>query len=111
MFAQPAVSLVRVLANYLLFRTAFSSLPQLGQKWRKLTEKYDKALTGKSQERPRWDTCMKRLYGTFGVPMSAVYVKKHFDPESLERVSSLSISYFVTIFVFHDSILLGSDHG
>lgn len=77
----------RTLANYLIFRTAFSSLPQLGQKWRKLTEKYDRALTGKSQERPRWDTCMKRLYGTFGVPMSAVYVKKHFDPESLERVS------------------------
>jgi predicted metalloendopeptidase len=70
-----------------MFRVAFSALPQLGKKWRKLTEKFDKALTGKSVERPRWDTCMRRLYGTFGVPMSALYVNHHFDPESLDKVN------------------------
>lgn len=48
-----------------------------------LTEKLDKALTGKSKERPRWDTCMRRLYSSFGVPMSAMYVKEHFDSDSL----------------------------
>lgn len=79
----------RTLANYLMFRVAFSALPQLGKKWRKLTEKYDKALTGKSVERPRWDTCMRRLYGTFGVPMSALYVNHHFDPESLDKVNQV----------------------
>jgi len=79
----------RIIANYLMFRMAFSALPQLGKKWRKLTEKYDKALTGKSGERPRWDTCMRRLHGTFGVPMSGLYVRDHFDPESLEKATEM----------------------
>ena len=94
------INLNRILANYLMFRIAFSALPQLGKKWRKLTEKYDKVLTGKSIERPRWDTCMRRLYGTFGVPMSALYVNHHFDPESLEKVCSSTISFHKTHFSF-----------
>lgn len=59
---------------------------ETGKKYRKLGDKLDRSLTGKAAERPRWDTCMRRLYGTFGVPMSALYVKDHFDPASLEKV-------------------------
>ena len=70
----------------MVWRLAYSTFGQLGKRWRMLSEKYDKALTGKTRERPRWDTCMRRLFGSFGVPMSAMYVKEHFDTDSLERV-------------------------
>lgn len=69
-----------------------------GKKYRKLGDKLDRSLTGKVAERPRWDTCMRRLYGTFGVPMSALYVKDHFDPGSLEKVR---FNYILFKFLFH----------
>lgn len=70
------------------WRLVFSTFAQLGKRWRMLSEKYDKALTGKGKERPRWDTCMRRLYSSFGVPMSTMYVKEHFDTDSLHMVSA-----------------------
>jgi len=32
---------------------------------------------------------MRRLFGSFGVPMSAMYVKEHFDTDSLERAKEM----------------------
>ncbi|KAI1296496.1 Membrane metallo-endopeptidase-like 1 [Halotydeus destructor] len=88
----------RVLANYMVWRLVYSTFPQLGRRWRMLSDKYDKALTGKTKERPRWDTCMRRLYGSFGVPLSAMYVKEHFDEDSMHMAKEM-VQYIRTEFI------------
>lgn len=37
----------------------------------------------------RYDTCIRRLYNSFGVPMSSMYVQKYFDVEAKDMVSDL----------------------
>lgn len=70
------------LANYLIWRVVFSSMPQLNSNWRAIYEKLNRIVSGRKSEKQRWSTCMQKLFGSFNVPISALYVKTYFDPKS-----------------------------
>ncbi|RWS10165.1 membrane metallo-endopeptidase-like 1, partial [Dinothrombium tinctorium] len=75
----------RVIANYMIWRAVFSSLGQLDTKWRHLAESYDRVLSGRSIEKPRHDTCIRKLMNRFGIALSAMYIRDKFDEESREK--------------------------
>jgi predicted metalloendopeptidase len=87
----PAVS-PRVLANYMHWRYVKSTMAYLGRKALDIKLDYDKVLTGKSQQTPRWETCVKStagidanylyfLEGSLTNAVGAMYAKQYFPAE------------------------------
>ncbi|XP_015787620.1 neprilysin-2 isoform X2 [Tetranychus urticae] len=79
----------RILANYMIWRAVFSALPSAEEPLRKISEAYSRVISGRKTEKPRWDTCMKRLYSSFGTPLSALYVSRNFDEKSRKQAASM----------------------
>ena len=66
----------------MVWRMVFSALSISEEKLRKISEEYERALSGKKSESPRWDTCINHVYAAFKAPLSSLYVKSSFDEES-----------------------------
>ncbi|XP_053209328.1 neprilysin-2-like [Panonychus citri] len=79
----------RILANYMIWRAVFSALPSAEEPLRKISESYGRVISGRKTEKPRWDTCMKRLYSSFGTPLSALYVSRNFDEKSRQQAATM----------------------
>ncbi|RWS21818.1 Membrane metallo-endopeptidase-like 1, partial [Leptotrombidium deliense] len=88
----------RTIANYMVWRAVFSSIAQLDRKWRNIIENYDRVLSGRTIEKARWDTCIKKLFNYFGTPLSALYVRHTFDEKSRE-IASQMVTYIKNRFI------------
>lgn len=73
----------------MIWRAVFSALPSAEEPLRKISESYGRVISGRKTEKPRWDTCMKRLYSSFGTPLSALYVSRNFDEKSRQQAATM----------------------
>ena len=85
----------RVQANYLVWRYVKSMMPYLDRKALDIKLAYDKVLSGKSQQAPRWETCVKStagidstylyfLEGSLTNAVGAMYAKRYFPADKKE---------------------------
>ena len=75
-----------MIANYILWRVVDESLPLLSKEWREVDLEYEKVLTGKSREKPRWEDCLKRVRDNLGIALSFYYVRHYFKVETKKEV-------------------------
>ena len=75
---QPA----RVQANYMLWRAAAASMKYLTDEARKISLKFSQKLTGKSEETPRWKTCVGAAKGSLANAVGALYVRRYFQEDA-----------------------------
>ncbi|XP_023346897.1 neprilysin-2 isoform X3 [Eurytemora carolleeae] len=92
----------RVQANYLLWRFIKGMVSFSDKEARQIQLKYNMVLTGKEQESPRWETCVKTtsgngenyLYfyeGSLTNAVGAMYAKEYF-PESSKQIADDMVS-------------------
>jgi neprilysin len=85
----------RVQANYMLWRYIKSMMSYLDRRALDIKLDYDKVLSGKSQQSPRWETCVKStagidstyLYfseGSLTNAVGAMYAKRYFPADKKE---------------------------
>ncbi|XP_076162840.1 M13 family metallopeptidase neprilysin 2 isoform X2 [Ptiloglossa arizonensis] len=68
----------RVLANYVMWRAAASSVSYLTEDIRKRQLQYSTALNGKTEREPRWKECIDTVSGSLTISVGAMYVRKYF---------------------------------
>lgn len=56
--------------------------------FRALGFEFSRAVFGLQQRTPRWKSCTANVNANFGVALSYLYVKRHFDQDSREKVGS-----------------------
>jgi predicted metalloendopeptidase len=93
----------RVQANYLFWRYVKFTMAFQGRKALDIKLKYDKVLSGKSQQAPRWETCVKStagidaenlyfLEGSLTNAVGAMYAKRYF-PADKKQVADEMVEY------------------
>ncbi|KAG8183510.1 hypothetical protein JTE90_003860 [Oedothorax gibbosus] len=91
----------RVVANYMMYRLTFQTLFVLSKEWRELVDEYSAVLSGKNQEKPRWELCVGSLYSNLHIALSSSYVKHFFKDFSkhsaLELVKYISKEFQSTL--------------
>ncbi|HTE42520.1 MAG TPA: M13 family metallopeptidase [Steroidobacteraceae bacterium] len=76
--------------EYLRFHLIDSYAPHLSKQFADLHfEFYNKALSGVTQQRPRWKRGVDAVERSIGELAGKVYVERHFTPEAKERVAHL----------------------
>lgn len=61
--------------------------------FRDLGFEFSRAVFGLQQRTPRWKSCTVNVNANFGVALSYLYVKRHFDQTSRQKVSGRFIKY------------------
>ena len=85
----------RAQANYIVWRNVQFAMSYLNEEALQIKLAYSKVLTGKAQEAPRWEKCVKSTAGLDGTyhyfyegsltnAIGAMYAKEHFKVESKE---------------------------
>merc|ERR1711970_786605 len=85
----PTVS-ARAQANYIMWRSVKFAMAYLNEKALQIKLEYSKVLTGKAQEAPRWEKCVKSTAGLDGTylyfyegsltnAVGGMYAREHFD--------------------------------
>jgi len=85
----------RAQANYIVWRNVKFAMSYLDEEALNIKLAYNKVITGKEQEAPRWEKCVKSASGLDGTylyfyegsltnAVGAMYAKKHFKPEAKE---------------------------
>lgn len=91
----------RILANYMLWRIIFQSLPMLNRPWGEISQHYSSVITGKIQHAPRWEQCLGSVMGSLGLAIASLYVKHHFREDSkataLEMVNYIHKEFLKTL--------------
>jgi len=72
----------RVQANYLMWRAAAASMAYMNEASDKISLKFSKKLTGKSEEPPRWRKCVGAASGSLANAVGSLYVTKYFNEDS-----------------------------
>jgi neprilysin len=72
----------RVLANYVMWRQAVSSVSYLPSRFRQRQQVYNQATTGKTVEDPRWLECVAMTLNYYPHAFGALYVRKHFKEDA-----------------------------
>jgi len=80
----------RVQANYLMWRAAAASMSYLNEAADKISLKFSKKLTGKSEEPPRWRKCVGAASGE----LSTMYTMSHFTGSLANAVGSLYVTKY-----------------
>jgi membrane metallo-endopeptidase-like protein 1 len=87
----------RVQSNYMVWRVAAASMKYLDEEARKISLKFSEKLTGKSEETPRWRTCVGAAKGSLANAVGSMYVRKHFKEDAkqsaLEMVSDIRAEF------------------
>ncbi|XP_023345566.1 neprilysin-2 [Eurytemora carolleeae] len=73
---------VRIQANYMMWRSAASSMGFLTEAADKIALKFSKKLTGKSEEPPRWRKCVSAASGSLSNAVGSLYVNKYFKEDA-----------------------------
>ena len=92
----------RLLANYMLWRTALQTLSTGSKEMRDMKDNLHKHLYGITEKIARWKTCLSQLTGSLSMALSSLYTKHHFNSTLKEKVCSHSDhqiirSYFESI--------------
>lgn len=75
-----------------LWWSVFSTVaPMTLSAFRDLGFEFSKAVFGLQQRTPRWKSCTANVNANFGVALSYLYVKRHFDQTSREKVGIYSL--------------------
>ncbi|XP_040574082.1 neprilysin-2 isoform X2 [Lepeophtheirus salmonis] len=87
----------RVKANYLLWRVVSASIKYLNDDAKKISLQFSKKLTGKTEETPRWRTCVDGAKRSLTNAVGAMYIRKYFKEESrksaCEMVKDIRIEF------------------
>ncbi|XP_014207873.1 neprilysin-2-like [Copidosoma floridanum] len=76
----------RVLANYLMWRVAGSSVSYLNDEMRKRQFEFFKTYEGKTEHEPRWKVCVHSVSTRFSTSVGALYVRKYFNGNAKKSV-------------------------
>ena len=71
-----------VIANYLMWRVAISSVDYLSDSLKNLQHEFNKVLTGTEARVPSWKECVDVVLDNYPHALGALYVQKHFSGES-----------------------------
>lgn len=77
------------MANYLMWRVAFSAASSLPKAFRDRAHEYNKALTGREEADPRGLQCTQTALSYFSHAFGALYVRRHFKEEAKENVNTM----------------------
>merc|ERR1711997_1238592 len=66
----------------MLWRAAGTSMKYLTENARKISLKFSQKMTGKTEETPRWRTCVGAAKGSLANAVGAMYVRKYFRQDS-----------------------------
>jgi membrane metallo-endopeptidase-like protein 1 len=72
----------KTLVNYLMWRTASSILPYLGESATKLRLHFNAKITGQLQKPPKWEECVGLVTTTLAHAVGKLYVQKYFKENS-----------------------------
>lgn len=72
----------RTIANLLIWRTTVYSTFFMNSELRKRNLQYFSAISGSSEDEPRWKECVDLTTSGLGISVGALYVKKHFKESS-----------------------------
>ncbi|KAK4337181.1 hypothetical protein RND71_044007 [Anisodus tanguticus] len=61
----------------------------LSNSWRMIYEKLNRVISGRKTSKKRNSSCMQKLFNSFSVPLSALYVKTYFDAKSKKVVEQM----------------------
>jgi predicted metalloendopeptidase len=79
--------IMSVTAERFLWWSVFSTLaPMTRSAFRELGFEFSRAVFGLQQRTPRWKSCTANVNANFGVALSYLYVKRHFDKDSRQKV-------------------------
>jgi len=82
----------RVLANYMLWRVAASSVSYLTEEARDIQLEYSKKITGTEYRQPRWKECMRMVSGSLSHAVGKLYAEKFFRNDAKEQADTM-VSY------------------
>ncbi|KAG6447821.1 hypothetical protein O3G_MSEX005171 [Manduca sexta] len=75
-----------VIIERFLWWSVFSTVaPMTLKAFRELGFEFSKAVFGLQQRTPRWKSCTANVNANFGVALSYLYVKRHFDQDSRQK--------------------------
>lgn len=72
----------RTIANYLIWRVTVYSTYFMSSELRKRNLEYFGAISGKTEEEPRWKECVDLTTSGLSISVGALYVKEHFEESS-----------------------------
>lgn len=72
----------RVIANYMMWRVAASSISYLSEDARALQLAYSKKITGTGKRQPRWKECMGAVSGSLSHAVGKLYAEKFFKKDA-----------------------------
>ncbi|KAK4879936.1 hypothetical protein RN001_008082 [Aquatica leii] len=75
----------RVLANYILWRAAASSVSYLTEELRNRQLQYSTILSGKTEREARWKECVDIAAGSMSIAAGALYVRKYFHEDAKQN--------------------------
>ena len=91
----------RILANYVMWRQALSSVSYMPNKFRQLQQDYTRKTTGRTVETPRWLECVNRVLDFYPHAYGALYVREHFNEaakeKSLEMVNNIKDEFKIML--------------
>jgi len=90
-----------VMANYVAWRQAFSSVNYLPREFRERQLEYDRLTSGRADANPRWLECVETTLSYYPHAFGALYVRKHFKDEAktkaLEMVNNIKDEFKIML--------------
>ncbi|CRK97828.1 CLUMA_CG011204, isoform A [Clunio marinus] len=91
----------RTIANYIMWRQAFSSVNYLPSTFRARQQEYNRLTTGSVTQKSRWLECVDTTLSFFPHSFGALYVRKHFNEEAkgkaLEMVMNIKNEFNIIL--------------
>lgn len=91
----------RIMANYVAWRQAFSSVSYLPSIFRTRQLEYDRLTTGRADANPRWLECVETTLSYYPIAFGALYVRKHFNAAAkdiaLEMVNNIKDEFKIML--------------
>lgn len=82
----------RVVANYMMWRVAASSVSFLSEDARALQLAYSKKITGTGKRQPRWKECMESVSGSLSHAVGKLYAERFFKKDAKASADEM-VSY------------------
>ena len=79
----------RNIANYMLWKVALSTISYMDKSARDLIEAYSRKVSGKTEDTPRWKTCVSTAAGSFSAAVGKLYVNKHFNEGAKDKMMEM----------------------
>ncbi|CAG5129963.1 unnamed protein product, partial [Candidula unifasciata] len=87
----------RVVQNFFSFKYALNRVQDLSHRLREVKLDYDKVMEGKTEETPRWKSCLSSTSSAFWVGMSKQFVARKFSQKAknyiMEMIDKLKTSF------------------